>query len=165
MRLHPLCVGALVGLATLVSACTSNPVDDHDDHPEAFGLSLSLAGTEIYRVVNAVATCPAGPCADAFTFAPGADVGPLNVTFLDASGAAIAPEALEEGVSLGVVVEDPGVVDVAPRDPEAPWLLRLTMGDQPGESGLRLQLLHNGHPDFSTPPFGDPNGILVRVTP
>lgn len=132
-----------------------NPAGPDDDHAEAFGTAL-IVGTDTLVVVNG-------------NFVTGSlavmlpdTLGPIQVWFLDESGAWFRPEAHdhvplaateEEVVELDVRVEHPAVATVRlghEDGEEFEWAFYLN-SVAPDTTTLRIALLHEGHDDYVSP--------------
>ena len=122
-------------------AC-SNPAedDDHDEHADAEGLVLVLGGEEVVRVQEAEVT-------GSLTVEAGETTSDITVEFLDHDGDEVHAEDLDSEFSLGVEVRGSEIVTVANT---GRWTFTLH-GDEAGDTTIRVQLLHDDHPDFTTP--------------
>ena len=122
-------------------AC-SNPAedDDHDEHADAEGLVLVIGGEEVVRVQEAEVT-------GSLTVEAGETTSDIEVEFLDHDGHEVHGEDLDEEFSLGVEVRGSEIVTVAST---GRWTFTLH-GDEAGDTAIRVQLLHEGHADFTTP--------------
>lgn len=158
----------LLFLSTGILACGDNPVDsgeddddDQEEHSEAHGLRLILDGVEVYRVLEGQVSCQQEPCR--IDVMEGDETALITVEFLDDDGQEIHEEDLEEDYSLGVEIADPDVADFEQGEDEGLWTLRI-VGRLAGETRMKVELLHAGHADFTTPPLNDANAIVIRVT-
>ena len=148
--------------ATLTLSACDNPVDDdHDDHAEVHGLLLELNGVEVYRVLEGQVTCAQTPCG--ITVVEGEETALISVEFLAEDGDHIHGEDLDEAFGLGYEIADPSVAEFEQHDEDGKWRFHIH-GEQAGETRMQLQLLHNNHADFTTPPLESADAIVVRVT-
>ncbi len=124
-----------------LAAC-SNPAedDDHDEHADAEGLVLVLDDEEVVRVEEAEVT-------GSLTVGAGETTSDIEVEFLDHDGHEVHGEDLDEEFTLGVEVRGSEIVTVAYT---GRWTFTLEGGDA-GDTAIRVQLLHEGHADFTTP--------------
>lgn len=121
-------------------ACDNPAEDDHDEHADAEGLALVLGGEEVVRVEEAEVS-------GSLTVGVGETTSDITVEFLDHDGDEVHAEDLDEEFSLGVEIRGSEIVTVANT---GRWTFTL-QGDEAGDTAIRVQLLHDGHADFTTP--------------
>ncbi len=129
-------------LGGVLAACDNPVEDDGDEHPgeEAEGLLLLSGGQELVRVEG-------GETSDTLFVPLDESTGEIEVDFLNESGDVFHGEDLEEGLTLALEIRGEEIVTV---QPEGAWDFRLR-GDAAGETAIRILLMHEGHPDFTTP--------------
>lgn len=151
IRLRGVAAFAFVfALAAGLVACDNPAEDDHaDEHADAEGLVLLLGGDEVVRVEEAEVD-------GSLTVEAGKTTSDITVEFLDHDGDEVHAEDLDEEFSLGVEVQGDDIVTVATAT-AGTWTFTLK-GDEAGDTAIRVQLLHEGHADFTTP------DISVTVT-
>lgn len=141
--LHKSVIAPLVAIAIagLLFAACDNPVEgDGDEHAEeVVGLALLVDDQEILRVEEVLVN-------DTLRIGPGESSGIIDIEFLDHDGNVVPATELEEAFELGLVVDDPSIIETEFR---GDWSFVL-MGLDPGETMLRIQLLHlpQRHADF-----------------
>ncbi|NNE69099.1 MAG: hypothetical protein HKN29_01915 [Rhodothermales bacterium] len=154
----------LVIPATLIlSACDSNPVDDddHDEHAaEIEGIAVVMNGAEVWRVLEGEVTCADATCG--FAIPAGSDTPLITVEFLDHDGDEIHGDELDSAFSLGHAFSQDGFAAFEQPVETERWTFQLE-GVSAGTVAFQLQLLHNGHADFTTPPTTAGNAIQVVV--
>ncbi len=139
-RRHGVAVIVFLLMSGLV-ACSNPAEDDHEEeHAEAEGLVLVLGGEEVVRVEEAEVT-------GSLTVGAGETTSDITVEFIDHDGDEIHAEDLDSEFSLGVEIRGSEIVTVAYTDR---WTFTLEGGDA-GDTVIRVQLLHDGHADFTTP--------------
>ena len=121
-------------------ACSNPAEDDDHEHADAEGLVLVLGGEEVVRVEEAEVT-------GSLTVGAGETTSDITVEFFDHDGHEVHAEDLDEEFSLGVEVRGSEIVTVAYT---GRWTFTL-QGDEAGDTAIRVQLLHDDHPDFTTP--------------
>ena len=144
-----------------LAACDSVEADGDDhahEHTEAHGLRLVLGGTPIYQILQGTVTCPAAGCG--VEVAAGAASGVITVELLAEDGDEIHTDDLDAAFRLGHALQNPALATVQQED--GAWRFQVH-GEQVGTTTLRLDLLHNDHADFSTPPLTSSDAIPVRV--
>lgn len=120
-------------------------------HVDADGFVLEVEEVEVYRQFRGVQT-------GALAVGIGEEIV-LNVVFLDASGAKVHIGEAEEAFSLGLTGYDPAIIDVRLSEGEEKqfekehgqknkWQFEV-VGLKAGTTGIRVQLLHGDHPDFT----------------
>ena len=136
--------GAAVIVFLIMSGLVAcdNPAEDdhHDEHADAEGLVLVIGGEEVVRVEEAEVT-------GSLSVGAGETTSDITVEFLDHDGHEIHGEDLDEEFSLDVEVRGSEIVTVANT---GRWMFTLE-GDEAGDTAIRVQLLHDGHADFTTP--------------
>lgn len=131
-----------VALIALAGAC-DNPAEDNEDdhdHAEVEGAILMVGGTEIVRVEE-------GEVSGEIEIEAGGSAVEIEVEWLDHDGDHIHGEDLDEEFSLGWQLEGDDVVTASQSDT---WSISLTPVAA-GETQFSVQLMHGGHPDFTTP--------------
>lgn len=137
---HGIAVIVFLIMSGLV-ACSNPAEDDHEEeHADAEGLALVIGGEEVVRVEDAEVT-------GSLTVEAGETTSDITVEFFDHDGDEVHTEDLDEEFSLGVVVQGSDIVTVAY---PGRWTFTL-QGDEAGDTAIRVQLLHDDHPDFTTP--------------
>ncbi len=143
-RLHGIAVFLSVFVILGGLTACSNPAEDdedHDEHAEEIeGVALVLGDDEVVEVLDAGVT-------GSLSVEEGETTGEITVEFLDHDGEEVHAEDLDDEFSLGVEVQGDEIVTVA--YPER-WTFTLH-GDEAGDTAIRVQLLHDGHADFTTP--------------
>ena len=127
-------------IMTGLVACDNPAEDDHDEHADAEGLVLVIGGEEVVRVEEAEVS-------GSLTVEAGETTSDITVEFLDHDGHEVHAEDLDEEFSLGVEIQGSEIVTVAY---PSTWTFTLH-GDEAGDTAIRVQLLHEGHSDFTTP--------------
>jgi hypothetical protein len=148
---------------TLLLAGCSNPAgnddNDHEEHPEAFGMELIMNGETLVRYFD-------GEASNRINIEAGEETSLITARFLDEDGERIEEEYLDDETSLGWEVEDEEVLEVEQHDDDGKWNFHL-MGVSSGTTKIKFQLLHgegsSAHPDFETPDFDSENAIEVQV--
>lgn len=129
----------------LFSACDDNPADDdHDEHADAEGLVLRANGQQIVEVKEGVVT-------GSITVEAGDETALIQVEFRDHDGHEVHAEDLDAEFSLGYSFGDASIAGWEQHDGER-WEFHV-LGLAAGTTTLELQLLHNDHADFRTPPI------------
>jgi hypothetical protein len=149
-----------VCLFLFVSACTDNPVgegDHHDDHAEVNGLELVSGTTVVFRVLDGQVSCDAPPCG--ITLRLGEPSSTFEVHFLDDEGNEVHAEDLDAAFSLSFLVAAP---EVASLEKLGDWSIKATAASV-GATRIQLNLDHEGHPDFTTPPLANSDAISITV--
>lgn len=142
-----------------LTACSDNPAshdDDHEDHADAHGAELIVGNSVVYRVLEGEVSCDTAPCGISTVVGEATEV---QVRFIDDDGDEVHEEDLEEGFTMTFSVNPPGVAVV---EPVGDWGLRVT-GVIAGSSVMQIQLNHEGHPDFITPPLENDGAIVIEV--
>lgn len=142
-RFHGIAVFLSVFVIMGGLAACDNPAedDDHDHHAEEVeGAALVLGGDEVVRVLEAEVT-------GSLSVAEGETTGNITVELLDHDGEEVHAEDLGDEFSLRVVIQGDEIVTVAY---PAAWTFTL-QGDEAGDTAIRVQVLHEGHSDFTTP--------------
>jgi len=129
----------MLAVLFLLTSC-DNPVDSDDEHAEAEGLVLVDAGDTILTVQNAQVS-------DTLEVVLDEAVRIYEVIFLDGDGDQIAEEEFDDDFSLGWTVSNESVLSATQA---SRWSIEIA-GLQADTTALVLQLLHLGHPDFTTP--------------
>lgn len=154
----------LLCTATLTLAgCDLFGNDDHDhdhdhgdEHAEAHGVRLLVDGVNVYTILEGTVTCDAAPCG--LDVAAGASET-VELVFLEEDGSPLTAADFDEAFSTEVVVKDAAVAEAASSN------FRFTLtGQAAGATVLQVRLLHNGHADFTSPPFDETRAIAVQVT-
>lgn len=132
----------VIALGGLIAAC-DNPVDSNDDdHPgeEAAGIILLRNGQELVRVEG-------GQVPDTLFVPLDGSTGDLQVEFLDEDGEVFHADDLEEGLELAWEIRGADIITI---QSAGAWGFTI-QGDTAGETTIRILLMHDDHPDFTTP--------------
>lgn len=147
-----------VFLLLTLAACDS--VSDHDEHPEAEGLRLVLNGVNVYQVQGPTVSCDVEPCG--IEIPVGEETALITAQFLDLNGDVIPAGEMEDALRLVHTIRDPSIATFEQHDEDGRFRFHLH-GEEVGQTTLQLELFHDDHADFRTPPVADPNAVQIRV--
>ncbi len=142
----PLAILALPALA--LAACESTAVEEEEEHAEPEGVELVMNGSVVAAYDGDDQSWTADIEVDA-----GEETAQISVRFVDHDGDQVPLE--DEEFGLGMVIDDESVATWE-QDASNEYAGRLHGGAE-GSTGMTVQLLHGGHPDFVTTP------VTVRV--
>lgn len=142
--------------AVALGACSDDPVGLEEEHAEAEGVELVLAG-------EVVATYADGSWTGGLQVVEGEETAPMTVRFIDHDGEAILPE---DDSYLEVEIGDETVAEFV-QDTPGEFSGRL-QGVAAGDTHAVVRLMHGavgtGHPDFATVTAEDGEPLPVSVT-
>jgi hypothetical protein len=136
----------LLALLTLTTAC--DRIGGEEEHTEVEGLRLMNGTATVVTIREGVVT-------GSISVAAGTTGPQLKAVYLDANGNAIDVADIEEGSTTGTTWGNAAIAETVPHDA---WSFHVK-GKTVGSTTLKIDLLHNGHSDFTTPL------IPVTVTP
>lgn len=142
-----------------MSSCSDNPASTTpaQEHVEAFGLVIYNSGAEVVRYEKGIVT-------GEIEVAEGEDTPLLTVRFLDEKGNVIASDKLaDKAFSLQWVVANTAIADVERHESDGKWNFHIA-GKTEGQTSIKIQLLHNDHPDFTSKEIPIHVEKAVRVT-
>ncbi len=132
---------------SLLTGCGSD--SNHDDHDEVpVGLVLIVDENEIAMQEEFTVTYTSG---NHIELTRSTTLGPILVEFISEDGDRFTPHS-DEGFSLQYSAENSNVVSFGTVTGANEWTFQLT-GIEEGETTIRFDLMHNGHPDFESQPF------------
>lgn len=140
-----------LSLSILNTAC--DRVGGEEVHTEAEGVKIMQGTTTLVTVREGVVT-------GSLTAVVGVTGVELKAVYLDASGNEIAVANIEEGSSTGVTWIDTAKGETIIHDA---WRFHLK-GKVAGATNVKIDLLHQGHSDFTTPaiPVSVSNSSLAK---
>ncbi len=142
---RPLAAVLLLLATSWLTGCDDNPVSNQEvcDHIDADGLVIEQAGVLIAGQWE-------GDVFGTVTLTMEA-AAEFTVTFLDPDSTRIDIPTACTDHQLGWTIADTSIVQAA-AVPGEPWRVNL-IGRAPGETTLRLRILHGDHADFTSQPF------------
>lgn len=141
----------------LFTACDSSTGSDDPPHADDVeGLELLHDGEIHFRYLDGEVTEPGQ-----MHYVVGEEYK-FTVRFLNHDGDPLNADDFDESYSLGWDIEDEEVLAIEQRDDDGRWefhLIPLLEGD----SGVQIQLKHEDHSDFETPPTDSDDAIRFLI--
>lgn len=141
-------ISLFIALSFLLIVTACDGVEKGEQHAEVEGVRLMNGTSNVVTIRQGVVT-------GSLTVQVGQTGAQLKAVYMDANGNDVAATTFEAGTTTGTTWGDATIAETVVHDA---WSFHVK-GKKVGATTLKLDLLHNGHSDFTTPL------IPVTVTP